>query len=93
MGVKTLFSPSAELPYLSNFEDVQVSNAQQQASLEVSEEGTVLLSITNLNVVALSFQIPVPEVDFVVNRPFIAMIANVKTQIPYVFAKVTNPTK
>lgn len=93
MGVKTLFSPSAELPYLSNFEDVQVSNAQQQASLEVSETGTIAVSLTTINVVALSFQAPVPDVVFNVNRPFVAMIANVVKKVPYVFAKVTNPNQ
>lgn len=91
MGIKTLFTPSAQLPYLSDYEAVQVTSAQQQASMEVNEEGTVFISFTNINVVALSFQVPVPDVDFNVDRPFIAMIADTNRNLPFVFAKVTNP--
>lgn len=91
MGVQSLFTPNAKLPYLSDHESVQVTNAEQQASMEVNEEGTVFIAFTNLNVVALSFQAPVPDVDFNVNRPFIAMIADTKRNIPYVIAKVSNP--
>lgn len=91
MGIQTLFTPNAQLPYLSDYEAVQVTNAQQQASMEVNEEGTVFIAFTNLNVVALSFQAPVPDVDFMVDRPFIAMIADTKKNVPFVMAKITNP--
>lgn len=91
MGIRTLFTPNAQLPYLSDYEAVQVTNAQQQASMEVNEEGTVFIAFTNLNVVALSFQAPVPDVDFMVDRPFIAMIADTKKNVPFVMAKITNP--
>lgn len=91
MGISTLFSTRASLPYLSDYDSVQVSNAQQQASMEVNEEGTVLIAFTNLNVVALSFQPPVPKVEFVVNRPFLAIIVNRNKSIPYVIAKISNP--
>lgn len=91
MGVNTLFSTKAQLPYLSDYDQVQVTNAQQQASMEVNEDGTVFIAFTNLNVVALSFQAPVPDVEFNVNRPFIAIIADNRRSIPYVMAKITNP--
>lgn len=92
MGVSTLFTPQADLSYLSDYDTVQVNNAQQQASMEVNEQGTVFVAFTNLNVVALSFQLPVPDVEFNVNRPFIAMIANTKKNIPFVMAKISNPS-
>lgn len=92
MGIQNLFSPRAELPYLSDYSSVQVSNAEQQSSIDVNEEGTVVISFTNINVVALSFTPPVPSVDFVVDRPFLAVIANRDKNIPYVIAKVTNPS-
>ena len=92
MGISTLFTPQADLSYLSDYDTVQVNNAQQQAAIEVNEEGTVFVAFTNLNVVALSFQLPVPEVEFNVNRPFIAMVANTKKKIPYVIAKISNPS-
>lgn len=91
MGITTLFTPRAQMPYLSDYDSVQVSAAQQQASMEVNEAGTVLIAITNINVVALSFQPPVPNVEFNVNRPFIAVIADRSKNIPFVMAKITNP--
>lgn len=92
MGVKKLFTSQSELPYLSDSDSLQVSSAQQQTSIDVNEEGTVLISITNVNVVALSVQRPVPNVEFMVDRPFIAVIANQGKSIPYVIAKVSDPT-
>ena len=92
MGIQTLFTPRAELPYLSDYEAVQVTNAQQQASIDVNEEGTVLIAFTNFNVVALSLQPVIPNVDFTVNRPFIAIVADRTRNVPLVIAKVTNPT-
>lgn len=91
MGIATLFTPRAELPYFSDYAAVKITNAQQQASLDVNEEGTVLIAFTTLNVVALSFQLPVPDIDFNVNRPFIAMIVDTKKKIPFVMAKISNP--
>lgn len=91
MGISTLFTSRAQLPYMSDYDDIHVDNAQQKASIEVNEAGTVLIAITNINVVALSFQPPVPNVEFNVNRPFIAVIADRSKNIPFVIAKITNP--
>ena len=91
MGIKTLFTPNAKLPYLSNYEAVQISNAQQQTSIDVDENGTVLITFTNLNVVALSLQPIIPKVEFTVDRPFIAVVANRKNNVPFMIAKVVNP--
>ena len=92
MGINTLFTPRAQLPYFSDYDAVQVTNAQQQASLDVNEEGTVLIAFTNFNVVALSFHAPVPDVEFNVDRPFIAMIVDTSKNIPYVFGKISSPS-
>lgn len=70
---------------------VQVTNAQQQASIDVNEEGTVLISFTSVHVVALSFQPPVPDVTFTVDKPFLAMIVDGKKNIPFILAKVMDP--
>jgi hypothetical protein len=45
-----------------------------------------------MDVVGLSVQRPVPNVVFTVDRPFIAVIANHGKTIPYVIAKITDPT-
>lgn len=86
-----MFEPNAELPYLSNSQDIQVSNAQQQSSMDVNEEGTVLISVTQVYAIALTVQRTIPKVNFTVDRPFIAMIANAKENFPYVLAKITHP--
>lgn len=91
LGIKNLFSSSASLPFLGNDTSVYISKAEQQASIDVNEEGTIAISLTTLNVVALTVHIPVPKVKFVVDRPFLAIIANRQSNIPYVIAKVTNP--
>lgn len=56
MGINTLFTQRAQLPYLSD-DAVQVTNAEQQASLDVNEEGTILVAFSTVHVVALSFQV------------------------------------
>lgn len=92
MGIRRLFSFQSELPNIySGQQDLGVSTMLQQASLEVNEEGTIATSLTALNVVALSFQVPVPDVDFRVNRPFIAMIFNRQFNFPYFVAKILRP--
>lgn len=91
MGVKSLFTSNAELPYLANNGNIQVSSAQQQASLDVSEKGSIMLAVTNFNIAALSLEPVIPKVNFMVDRPFIAIIVNNEVKIPYVFAKITDP--
>lgn len=91
MGIKTLFSPSAQLPYLADTDQVEISNARQQASMTVNEEGTVLIAFTHMDVIALSFQQPVPDVVFTVDRPFLAIIGDRRRNFPFVIAKITNP--
>lgn len=90
MGINTLFTPRAQLPYLSD-DTVQVTNAQQQASLDINESGTVLISFTSVHVVALSFQPTLPEVTFKVDKPFLALIVDGKKNIPFLLAKISDP--
>ena len=92
MGIHDLFSSSSSLPYFGNDSSLQVSSAQQQSSIDVNEEGTVAITFTNFQFVALSVHIPIPDVTFVVDRPFLAIVANRDQNIPLVMAKVSNPT-
>lgn len=91
MGMKSLFSTNAQFPYFAEDQAIQVSNARQQSSMSVNEEGTVLISFTQMDVIALSFTPPIPDVEFNVNRPFIAIIGDRRKNFPYVIAKITNP--
>ncbi|KAG5681957.1 hypothetical protein PVAND_011358 [Polypedilum vanderplanki] len=91
MGINRIFSPNSELTRLANGEQLQVNNALQQASLEVNEEGSIASSLTSFSVVALSFSPPTPDIEFIVNRPFIAMIVDKRNNYPYFIAKVMIP--
>lgn len=90
MGINTLFTPRAQLPYLSD-DAVQVTNAQQHASIDVNENGTVLVPFTSDHFDALSFQTPVPDVVFTVDKPFLAIIFDRKKNIPFIMAKISDP--
>ena len=91
MGIRDLFSSRANLAYLGNDNAVHVTDAKQQASIDVNEEGTIAISLTHFAAVGLSVQMPVPDIDFIVDRPFLAIVANRETQIPLIIAKVSNP--
>lgn len=90
MGIKKPFTKYSEITKLAN-EPLQVSNAVQQAALEVNEEGSIATSLTSFSVVALSFSPPVPNIEFNVDRPFLAMIVNRDLMIPYFIAKISTP--
>lgn len=90
MGVQKPFSNRAEITRLAN-EPMQVSNAIQQASMEVNEEGSIASSLTSFSVVALSFSPPTPNIEFMVDRPFLAMIVNRDRKFPYFVAKICAP--
>lgn len=89
MGVRKIFSPSSEVTGLAEGEPLQISNALQQASMEVNEEGSVASSLTSFSVVALSFAPPVPDIEFNCNRPFVTMIVDRRNNFPYFISKVS----
>ncbi|CAG9804156.1 unnamed protein product [Chironomus riparius] len=92
MGIKQLFTTNSQLPNIfSSPEPLSISNVLQQASLEINEEGSIATSLTAFAVVALSFSPPTPDVEFKVDRPFIAMIIDRKNSFPYFVAKISNP--
>ncbi|XP_070491985.1 serpin A3-4-like [Chironomus tepperi] len=92
MGIRNLFTPYAQLPNIfETTEPLTISNVIQQASLEINEQGSIATSLTAFGVVALSFAPPTPDVEFTVDRPFIAMIIDRKNDFPYFIAKVSNP--
>lgn len=93
MGIHKLFTPSAELPYLAKDRNLQVSDVEQKSAIEVNEDGTIVVTYTNINAVALSIQRDPPKVTFTIDRPFIAMICDVNRKFPFVMAKVSDPTQ
>lgn len=92
MGINRAFSENSEITKLTtNNQPLQISNAVQQASMEVNEEGSIASSLTSFSVVALSYSPPVSDVEFLVNRPFIAIICDRFKSFPYFIAKVSSP--
>lgn len=93
MGIQKLFTPAAELAYLAKDRNIQVSDVEQKSGIEVDEDGTIVVTYTNVNAVALSIQRDPPKVTFTVDRPFIAMICDVQRSLPLVMAKISDPSK
>jgi serpin B len=93
MGIHKIFTPSAELPYLAKDSNIQVSDVEQKSALEVNQDGTIVVTYTNINAVALSIQRDPPKVTFTVDRPFIAMVCDVNRQLPFVMAKISDPSQ
>lgn len=91
LGIKKIFTQQSGFFPLQDKTPLQISSATQQCTLEVSENGSVGASVTKFSIVALSVQAPIKEVNFVVDRPFVAIIVNRLYRIPYFIAKVSNP--
>lgn len=92
MGIKKAFSHEAEITkFTKDQQPLKISNAVQQASMEVNEEGSIASSVTSFHVVALSYSPPAANIEFLVNRPFIAMICDRNRQFPYFVAKISEP--
>jgi serine protease inhibitor len=91
MGIRTIFKPESQLKLIEGDENMIVSKATQQSSLEVNESGSIGASVTTFSIVALSVQIDHDDVEFHVDRPFAAIIIDRKYSVPYFMAKITNP--
>jgi serine protease inhibitor len=91
LGIKKLFTDQSQFYPLQSTSPLQVSSATQQTVLEVNEKGSIGASVNRFSVTALSVQMPIQEVNFVVDRPFVAVIVNRLYRMPYFIAKVTNP--
>jgi len=91
MGVSKVFDRDAQFYPLKEDQPMQVSSATQTSSLEVNEKGSVGASVSKFAVVALSIKAPVKHVNFIVDRPFVAVVVNRLYRVPYFIAQVTDP--
>jgi len=91
MGVSKIFDRDAQFYPLKEDQPMQVSSATQTSSLEVNEKGSVGASVSKFAVVALSIKAPVKHVNFIVDRPFVAVVVNRLYRVPYFIAQVTDP--
>ncbi|CAG9792542.1 unnamed protein product [Diatraea saccharalis] len=89
MGVRDAFdSARARFPDISDYQ-MYVSSFIQKADIEVTEEGTVAASATELGLSART--IIIPE-EFVANKPFIFMVVDRLTEVPIFSGAYSTPT-
>ncbi|MCO7275043.1 serpin family protein [Cellulosimicrobium cellulans] len=91
-GLGGLFDPvdSPDLGGISD-EDLFVSQAKQQAMLQVDAEGTVAAAVTELGAQAMSSEVEVVPVTFRVDRPYLFSVSHTETGWPLFTAAIRDP--
>ncbi|NXN77509.1 ZPI inhibitor, partial [Bombycilla garrulus] len=88
LGIKKLFTRSADLSHLTDHEYVAVSQVVQKAVIEVDEEGTEAAAASVSEITAFTVP-PVIKVD----RPFLFMIFEETFKTLLFIGRVVDPTK
>ncbi|NWZ64085.1 ZPI inhibitor, partial [Acrocephalus arundinaceus] len=88
LGIKKLFTRSADLSHLTDHEYVAVSQVVQKAVIEVDEEGTEAAAATGSEITAFTVP-PVIKVD----RPFLFMIFEETFKTLLFIGRVVDPTE
>ncbi|XP_024124091.1 protein Z-dependent protease inhibitor [Oryzias melastigma] len=88
MGLKSLFTDSADLTKLSKNEDLTLSEVLHKAVIEVDEVGTTAAASTAAHITTHSL-----SMQFFINRPFFCFIYHEETKSLLFMGRVINPTK
>ena len=88
VGVSTLFSDEADLSGISN-QPLSVTDALQDAFIEVTEEGTEAAAAT---AVIIGLRTAKRNRQFFADRPFIFMVYDFNENIPLFLGKVQDPS-
>ncbi|NXQ40711.1 ZPI inhibitor, partial [Catharus fuscescens] len=88
LGIKKLFTRSADLSHLTDHEYVAVSQVVQKAVIEVDEEGTEAAAASGSQITAFSVP-PIIKVD----RPFLFMIFEETFKTLLFIGRVVDPTE
>ncbi|RVE57208.1 hypothetical protein OJAV_G00213970 [Oryzias javanicus] len=88
MGLKSLFTYSADLTKLSKNKDLTLSEALHKAVIEVDEVGTTAAASTAVHISTHSL-----SMQFFINRPFFFSIYHEETKSLLFMGRVINPTK
>lgn len=91
MGVKKVFSRSAELTAISDG-PITVSRIKHTSVVEVSKEGTEGAAATGIEIALFSATFG-EQKDVVVDRPFIFVVQDRHNKIPVLVGKVNDPSK
>ncbi|NXH21812.1 A1AT protein, partial [Bucco capensis] len=91
MGVTEVFSNQADLSGVAEGTLLKVSKAIHKATVDVSENGTEAASVTVIEMVPLSAEIPPPpHIKF--NRPFLMFFIDKTNYVLLFVGKIVNPT-
>ena len=86
LGIRHVFTDSAEFPLLSKSE-LKISDVVQKAGIEVNEEGTVAYAATEITIdLRIGF-----DAEFIADRPFLFFIEDEETRTILFAGKVENP--
>lgn len=98
MGLGRLFDASpSELVYISEGSSssrgggVAVDDCIHSAKLAVDEVGTIAAAANAFSIIPLSISSPDPEVPFIVDQPFVALIVDKRNNYPLFLAKIFDP--
>lgn len=91
LGVRTAFSDSADFSDITKSMSLQIAEVVQKARLVVDEDGTKAAAATEVGIRAMSA--PLPAVDFTLDRPFVAVIAEEETGTVCFASVIANPAE
>lgn len=91
LGVKTAFGHDADFSGITGDMPLRIGSVLQKARLQIDEEGTKAAAATAVMVEAMGIMRPEDIVEFNMNRPFAAVIADMETGAVCFAAVVTNP--
>lgn len=91
LGVETLFSDGANLSGITADMPLKVGSVLQKARLILDEEGTRAAAVTAIMVETCAAPVPEEIVEFNLNRPFVAVIADEESGAVCFAGIVTNP--
>ena len=89
MGMTLGFTPYADFSGITDAADIYISDVIHKAFIRVDEEGTEAAAATVVIVVPTS--IPVEPVQMLINRPFIFMIKDIKTDVVLFMGRMVSP--
>lgn len=91
MGLGRLFVDPSELVYVNEGRPVKVGDCVHNAKLAVDETGTIAAAANAFSIIPLSISAPDPEVPFIVDQPFVALIVDRRNSYPLFIAKIFDP--
>lgn len=90
LGVRTAFSDSADFSDITKSMPLQIAEVMQKARLVVDEDGTKAAAATEVEIRAMA---ALQEVDFTLDRPFVAVIAEEETGTVCFASVIANPAE